>query len=121
MKKQKSPYVLFALSILCMVAVVVLIADMINEYVSLSSRQTEAMDWFLFGMVTAVFGVPCAILGGVSSCLCGIKNSIVWVKVISFIMLFAFVVVLAILLSCFGGANNAVRVAAWLANLFIGG
>lgn len=120
MKKQKSPYVLFALSILCMVAVVLLLVDMVNEYVSLSSRQTEGLDWFLFGMVTAVFGVPFAILGGVSSCWCGIKISIIWVKVISFIMLFAFVVVLAILLSCFGGANNAVRVAAWLARLFIG-
>lgn len=121
MEKRKFPYILFALSILCMVAVVVLIADMVNEYVSLSSRQTGGVDWFLFGMVTAVFGVPFAILGGVSSCLCGIKNSIVWVKVISFIMLFGFVIALAILLSCFGGANNAVHIAAWLANLFIGG
>lgn len=120
MKKHKSPYILFAISILCMVAVVVLIADMVNEYVSLSSRQTEGLDWFLFGMVTAVFGVPCAILGGVSSCWCGIKISIIWVKGISFIMLFGFVIALAILLSCFVGANNAVHVAAWLARLFIG-
>lgn len=120
MEKRKFPYISFSISVLSMVAVVVLIADMLNEYVSLSSRQTEGLDWFLFGMVTAVFGVPFAILGGVSSCWCGIKISIIWVKVISFIMLFAFVVVLAILLSCFGGANNAVRVAAWLARLFIG-
>ncbi len=120
MEKRKFPYILFTLSILCMVAVVVLIADMVNEYVSLSSRQTEGLDWLLFGMVTAVFGVPLAILGGVSSCLCGIKNSIIWVKVISFIMLFGFVIALAILLSCFGRANNAIHVAAWLANLFIG-
>ena len=120
MKKRKFPVISLTLSILSMLAVVVLIVDMVNEYVLLSSRQTEGLDWFLFGMVTAVFGVPFTILGGVSSCLCGIKSSIIWVKVISFIMLFSFVIALAILLSCFGGANNAVEVAAWLARLFIG-
>lgn len=120
MEKRKFPYILFALSILCMVAVVVLIADMVNEYVSLSSRQTEGLDWFLFG-ITMVFCVPAAAVGGISSCFCGIKTSIIWVKVVSYIMLLFFVIALVISLSCFGGSNNAVRVAAWFTNLFIGG
>lgn len=119
MQKRKVPYIMFALSILCMVAVVLLIADMVNEYVSLSSRQAKGMDWFLFG-ITMVFCVPAAVIRGVSSCLCGIKISIIWVKVICFIMLFVFVVALVISLSCFGGGNEAIRVATWLANLFIG-
>ena len=120
MEKRKFPYISFSISVLSMIAVVVLIADMVNEYVSLSSRQTEGLDWLLFGMFTSVLGVPFAILGGISSCFCGIKTSFIWVKVVSFIMLLFFVISLAISLLCFGGGNEAIQIAAWLANLFIG-
>lgn len=119
MKKHKLPIISLALSILCMAAVVVLIADMVNAYISLASRQTGGVDWFLFG-ITMVFCVPAAVVGGISSCFCGIKTSFIWVKIVAFIMLLFFVIALVISLSCFGGNNNAVRVAAWLANLFKG-
>ena len=120
MKKRKFPVISLTLSILSMLAVVVLIVDMVNSYIDLSSRPTSGSDWFLFG-ITMVFCVPAAVFGGVSSCFCGIKTSVIWVKVVSFIMLFGFGIALIISLSCFGGSNNAIEVAAWLANLFIGG
>lgn len=119
MEKRKFPYVSLSISVLCMVVVVGLIVDMVNEYISLSSRQTEGLDWFLFGFAM-VFCVPVAVVGCISSGCCGIKTSIILVKVISFIMLFGFIIALGIALSCFGGINNAIRVAEWLAKFFIG-
>lgn len=115
MEKREFPVISLTLSILSMLVVVVLIVDMVNSYIDLSSRPTSGIDWLLFG-ITMVFCVPAAIIGGISSCSCGIKTSVVWVKVVSFIMLFCFVIALIISLSCFGGSNNAVEVAAWLAN-----
>lgn len=119
MEKRKVPVIWLTLSVLCMFAIVVLIVDMVNSYIDLSSRPTDGIDWLLFG-ITMLFCVPAAIIGGISSCFCGIKTSVIWVKVVSFIMLFGFGMALIIALSCFGGSNNAIHIAAWLAKIFVG-
>lgn len=119
MEKRKFPYISFSISFLSMIVVMVVTVLAVRSYIELSSRNASGHEWIGFVFYPVLCGFP-ALIGTISSAFCGIKSMITWVKVISFIMLYVFGMILFFCFMGLGNPNGVIRAVGSFANLFIG-
>ena len=122
MEIHKFPYISFAISILAMLGLIMLTIVEIVGYIELSATAQSGAE--MAPLVVFLLYYPfIAVPGAVSSCYCGIKATIKWVKVVSFIILAACLIVLfpfcAYLLRWGDVVRAIVKMAMCFANLFI--
>ena len=113
------PMIAFLFSVLSMIHIVVLTVDAVKEYIELSSRNASGHEWLGFAIYPVLYGFT-ALFGSISSAFCGIKTTITWVKIVSFIMLGIFGMILFLCFMSLGNMNGVGRIFGWFANLFIG-
>ena len=118
MGKEKFPYISFTITVLCLIGIVDLAVDAVKSYIELSSRNASGHEWLGFGIYPVFCGLS-SIIGAISSCFCGIKAKITWVKVVSFVMLYIFVMILIFCFMSLGNVNGVIRAFGWFANLFV--
>lgn len=122
MEKRRFPYISFAISILAMLGLIMLTILEIGGYIEMSATAqsgAEMAPLVVFLLYFPVIAIP----GAISSCYCGIKAKITWVKVVSFIILAVCLIVLfpfcAYLLRWGDVVRAIAKMAMWFANLFI--
>ncbi|MBE6921489.1 MAG: hypothetical protein E7468_08040 [Ruminococcaceae bacterium] len=93
MEKRKFPYISFGVSILAMLGLIVLTVVEIVGYIELSAVAQSGAEMAPVVVFLLYFPIV-AIPGAISSCYCGIKAKIIWVKVVSFIILAVCLVIL---------------------------
>ena len=122
MEKRKIPYISFAISILAMLGLIMLTIVEIVGYIELSATAKSGAEMAPV-VVMLVYYPMIAVPGAISACYCGIKVTITWVKVVSFIILAVCLIVLfpfcAFLLRWGDVVRAIVKMAMWFANLFI--
>lgn len=86
------PRVAFTISVVCMIGIALWGIELIKEYIDMSAGVHAGHEWlpFYFGVFMLI---PGGVIGAISSAFCGIKTTITWVKVVSFIMLAIFLAV----------------------------
>ena len=119
MEKRRFPYISFTISILSMIYMVALAIEALSAYIELLSRNASGHEYLGLAAYPLFYGFA-ALIGIISSSFCGIVTTVTWVKVISFIMLFIFVVGPVFCMICFGNLDGAMRAVNSFANLFIG-
>lgn len=93
MEKRKFPYISFGVSILAMLGLIGVTIFEIVGYIELSAvaqSGAEMAPLVVFLLYFPIIAIP----GAISSCYCGIKAKIIWVKVVSFIILAVCLIVL---------------------------
>lgn len=120
---EKRPYpvfsrIAFLFSVLSMIHIVVLTVDAVKEYIELASRNASGHEWLGFAIYSVLYGFT-ALFGSISSAFCGIKTTITWVKIVSFIMLGIFGMILFLCFMSLGNMNGVGRIFGWFANLFV--
>ena len=85
------PRIAFIFSILSMAGIVLLIIDAVVSYAQMP-EWASGVDYLGF-LMYPVLCMPMAIIGAISSAFCGIKTTITWVKIVSFIMLAVFLAI----------------------------
>lgn len=120
MEKSNFPLIPFAISILAMLGLIVLTVVEIVGYIELSAVAQSGAEMAPVVVFLLYFPIV-AIPGAISSCYCGIKAKIIWVKVVSFIMLAVCLVILfpfvAFLLRWRGVLTVIREVAIWFIDL----
>lgn len=85
------PRIAFLFSVLSMVGIVHLVIDAVIGYAQMPEGASGA-DYLGF-LIYPILCIPMAIIGAASSAFCGIKTTITWVKIVSFVMLVIFVAI----------------------------
>ena len=85
------PRIAFLFSVLSMIGIVYLAIDAVVKYAQMP-EWASGVDYLGFFMYP-VLCMPMAIIGAISSAFCGIKSTITWVKIVSFIMLAVFLAI----------------------------
>ena len=119
MEKRKIPYISFTISILSMIYMVALAIEAFSAYIELKSRHASGHEYLGLAAYPLFYGVA-ALIGIITTSFCGIMTNVTWVKVVSFIMLFVFVLGPVVCLLCFGNLESVMRAFNSFANLFIG-
>ena len=112
------PRIAFLFSVLSLVGILHLGIDAVISYANMPEG-ASGVDYLGF-LMYPVLCMPMDIVGVVSSAFCGIKTTITWVKIVSFIMLGIFGMILILFVMSLGNLNGVLRIFAWLANLFVG-
>lgn len=112
------PRVAFTISVVCMIGIVYLAIDAVVAYVQMP-EWASGVDYLGFFMYP-VLCMPKATIGAISSAFCGIKTTITWVKIVSFVMLSVFGMILFLCFMGMGNLNGVGRIFGWFANLFVG-
>ena len=86
------PRISFVLSVLSMIGIVDLTVNAVKSYIELSSRNASGHEWLGFAIYPVFYGFI-SLAGTISSAFCGIKTTITWVKIVSFIMLAVFLAI----------------------------
>ena len=86
------PRVAFTISVVCMIGIALWGIELIKVYISMSTGVHAGHEWLPF-YIGIFLLMPVGILGAISSAFCGIKTTIKWVKIVSFIMLAVFLAV----------------------------
>ena len=113
------PRISFVLSVLSMIGIVDLTVNAVKSYIELSSRNASGHEWLGFAIYPVFYGLF-SLVGTISSAFCGIKTTITWVKIVSFVMLSVFGMILFFCFMSLGNMNGVGRIFGWFANLFIG-
>ena len=113
------PRISFVLSVLSMIGIVDLTVNAVKSYIELSSRNASGHEWLGFAIYPVFYGFI-SLVGTISSAFCGIKTTITWVKIVSFIMLGIFGMILFLCFMGMGNMNGIGRIFGWFANLFVG-
>ena len=85
------PRCAFAIAVACMAGIVLLTIDAVVSYAQMPEG-ASGVDYLGF-LMYPILCMPMAIIGAVSSAFCGIKTTITWVKIVSFIMLAVFLAI----------------------------
>lgn len=86
------PRVAFAISVCCMIGVAIWFIELVHGYIDMSGEVHAGHEWLPL-YFWAFMIAPVGVVGAISSAFCGIKATITWVKVVSFIMLAIFLAV----------------------------
>ena len=78
------PHISFTLAVSSLVGIVLLLIDAVINYIQMP-EWSSGIDYLGF-LGYALFAMPLVFIGAVCACFCGIKATITWVKVVSFIM-----------------------------------
>lgn len=85
------PRIAFLFSILSMVGIVYLTIDAVVAYAQMP-EWASGIDYLGF-LMYPILCMPMAVIGAISSAFCGIKTTITWVKIVSFVMLAIFLAI----------------------------
>ena len=118
MNKREIPIISLVLSILCILSIIHLLVDAVQSYIELSSRNASGHEWLGFGIYPVFCGIS-SIIGAVSSCFCGVKAKVTWVKIVAFVFAHIFGMILIFCFLGLGSANGVISAFGWFANLFI--